>query len=173
MSRPHHCRPTSSTASHTSRLFYPALMPTQPCWPAEADLVPRCEALVCKQWVGDAATPADVAGSANRSFALSTDGLSPHRRAEFVLSQPPVSQRGAQASSRWVEVVRRTTDLHRDGQGRWLFPEGAASYGCWFLRAVGSGVFVHTGARTLVYPSTARALQAGLGHTEDRHPLDL
>ena len=37
------------------------------------------------------------------------------------------------------------------------FPEGAEQYGCWFLPAVGSGIWVRTGRRTLGFATRAAA----------------
>lgn len=151
-------------------IFYPALLPTQPCHQSEASKLPRCTTSTCSNWLQPPLR--QFRRSSNRTFVLSTDGLVSRRRAEFVLSQAPVGQRRAWPASAWVEVVRRTTDLLRDDHGRFLFPEGAASYGCWFLLAVGSGIYVHTGPRTLSFATTPSAVEGGHGHLANNLPVD-
>ena len=91
----------SALANNLARLevFYPSLLPTQPCWHADKQL-PRCERSICAEWLDE--TEPREARATNSTFALSTDGLSPWRRAEFVLSQDASRERRAAAASTWV-----------------------------------------------------------------------
>ena len=164
---------------HTLELLYPRLLPTQTCDYRSAPAVPRCLPSLCAQWLHTPtidAIAAAIAMRANRTFAMSTDGQG--GRVEWVLSQQPIHARTAAASNTWIEVIRRQTDHKLDPQGRFLFPEGAAAYGCWFLRARGSGIFVSTGSKTLAVATTWDAVHRGYGHIERdglvwRQPIDL
>ena len=154
-------------------VFYPYLLPAQPCArPQAAAPLRRCSPNQCSEWLLQRPHPPHAETGENRSFVTSTDGRAAKGMPEWVLSQVSVPSRAPRPDGGWIEVVRRRTDRSTDSKGRWLFPEGAAAYGCWFLVARGSGIFVDAG-RTLAVRSTAEAIQRGLGHMEERHPVDL
>lgn len=138
----------------TLELVYPALLPAAPCNRREALRTPRCE--TCDSWLPTAQHPpapsAIAARASNSSFI---------RTPEFVILQPRIGRRAARNHT-WIEVIRRESPFGTYF-GQPLFPEGSARYGCWLLRARGSGVYVNVG-RTLALRARSDAFAAGFGH---------
>lgn len=145
-------------------VWYPRLLPDPGCGTVGTH---ACSEAHCDSWLGPAPTAQEVAEHLrNRSFVRSRA-----RGAEFVLSQS-AARRAARAGA-WLEVVRRVADSTLDPRTHApLFPEGSSSYGCWFLAARGSGIFVRVG-RTLGFETKDDAMRAFGRHREGRHPDDL
>ena len=65
----------------------------------------------------------------------------------------------ASPSGAWVEVLRSAA-TNVDPVNYTCGPEGMREYGCWFLPAAGSGVWLHVG-RTVAFANREQAAHAG------------
>jgi len=123
-------------------LFYLMLLPARRC--TDTAEMRACPPAQCNSWLSPAAPDDEAVRDLliNRTFLRTSD---------WVLLSEPLSRRRPFSSHSWVEVTRRSAErLVSRRSGARLFPEGAHGYGCWFLPARGSGVFVEVGRSLIV-----------------------
>ena len=127
--------------------FYPSLMPTQPC--CFKHCLARCSD--CEGWLAEGRPPPKQIlreYALNRSIVTIYDKRG--RLGAWWDSTAIIIQRQTREAfpdNEWVEVAR--TRAWRNDVERATFPEGSKQYGCWFIVARGTGVFVNV-RRTLV-----------------------
>lgn len=131
----------------TLEVFYPGLLPTRidSCtgykefaWKSEKQPnshVLQCDPNTCEKW-----STRNRRAMKGRPTIIKSITTSSHRL-KTILSNPmsvflaiQKKNRSEALSNQWIEIVR---------VGSWTGEDN--HYGCWFWRAIGSGIFIHTG----------------------------